>query len=121
MSERRSYEEVNGRVATGPPIDANGLAVQTTGDFAEPMLAESLLAGGAAPDESAVLEALPDPPQPAAAMQQQQELRQPVPPEPPVDAGQVEEEKGDSIVTPDELQRTVVVTGIPNRPAVRQM
>jgi len=30
---KQAYEDVNGKVSTGPPIDLNGLAVQTTGSF----------------------------------------------------------------------------------------
>ena len=41
--EKPSYESVNGKVSTGPPIDESGLAVQTTGDFADHAMAQDRL------------------------------------------------------------------------------
>ena len=44
---KRSYEEVNGKVSTGPPIDKDGLAVQTTGSFSFPQPSKSVSVSGA--------------------------------------------------------------------------
>jgi hypothetical protein len=33
MPDKPTYESVNGKVSTEPPIDSQGLAVQTTGSF----------------------------------------------------------------------------------------
>ena len=60
-SPKRSYEEVNGPVPTGPVIDANGLAQQVReeeplrGSLLDPESLRELAEGLAAPDETRVV------------------------------------------------------------------
>ena len=60
-SPKRSYEEVNGPVPTGPVIDANGLAQQVReeeplrGSRLDPESLRELAEGLAAPDEARVV------------------------------------------------------------------